>query len=261
MPCKVFRALKHALYSVADETIGKTMKKLGIILFGLLLLAQPVQAQDLAPKIADGATVTYTYNGPEAYYGGWGVIVGPYKGTLLTPTNANMTLYCVDFYRRVMTGTITAEALSLSNPGNFPVSQRWGSTTTYSPVALANFQQAAYLASMFHQFTGQPGQAAAWRAIHGAIWTLVSGVPATISTDPDVMTYLAMANAGYQSYGDYHDWRLLKTTAVNGNEFGTSQHFLVQTVSPEPQTYVLLGSGLLFLVFVGRRRLKENGYS
>ena len=43
------------------------MKKLGIILFGLMLLTQPLQAQPwtptMAPWIADGATVTYTYDG------------------------------------------------------------------------------------------------------------------------------------------------------------------------------------------------------
>jgi hypothetical protein len=33
------------------------------------------------------------------------------------------------------------------------------------------------------------------------------------------------------------------------------------TVTPEPQTCVLLFSGLIFMVFFGRRRLKEMGYA
>jgi hypothetical protein len=32
------------------------------------------------------------------------------------------------------------------------------------------------------------------------------------------------------------------------------------TVTPEPETYLLMATGLIFLAFVGRRRLKENGY-
>ena len=35
---------------------------------------------------------------------------------------------------------------------------------------------------------------------------------------------------------------------------------LAQSVVPEPQTYVLLFSGLIFMVFFGRRRMKEMGY-
>ena len=35
---------------------------------------------------------------------------------------------------------------------------------------------------------------------------------------------------------------------------------LVQSVAPEPQTYILMASGLIFLVAFGRRRLKEMGY-
>lgn len=239
------------------------MKKLGIILFGLALLVQPVQAQDYAPTLPDESFVTYTYTGPEEWVVQWGVAVGPYTGTLLTPTNANITLYCVDFYRRVKSGVITAQALSLGNADHFPFSQRWGASNVTMPVPLVNFQKAAYLASMFHSYTGQPGQAEAWKAIHGAIWTLVSGAPSGVSGYPGVAGYLAMADAGYLGYGNYDNWRLLKTEAVNGNKGLTSQYFLVQSevVTPEPQTYLLLGSGLLFLVFVGRRRLKENGYS
>ncbi len=42
--------------------------------------------------------------------------------------------------------------------------------------------------------------------------------------------------------------------------FWPSRRCLVQSVVPEPQTYILMATGLLFMVFFGRRRMKEMGY-
>ncbi|MGD2120125.1 MAG: PEP-CTERM sorting domain-containing protein [Gemmatimonadota bacterium] len=243
------------------------MKRFGIIVFGLALLARPVQAQpswtpEMAPWINAGSTVDYIFGGPSSMStSGWGHWVGPYTAQMTGPTAPTFTVYCVDFYTLVAGGgrIITAEALSLGNPTAFPMAQRWGSRTYSSSVPLQNFAKAAYLASLFPQYVGN---SSAIMSIQGAMWALTSG-PGGYSSDPGVLQMLQLAEEGYGSYQNYDQWRLLRTTAVNGSEFGLSQHMLVQTqtVTPEPQTYVLLGSGLLFLVFVGRRRLKENGYS
>ena len=123
-----------------------------------------------------------------------------------------VTVYCVDFYTLVANGgrVITAEALALTNPANFPVMQRWGSRTTMAPVPIRNFAKAAYLASLFPQFQGN---AAAIKAIQGAMWVLTSN-PAHVAADVDVQRALAMAEEGYGSYQHYDQWRLLRTTAV-----------------------------------------------
>jgi hypothetical protein len=259
--------------SVAGGQNGKTMKKLGIILFGMALLAQPVQAQypEFAPPWADGAVVKYKFDGVQQYWSGWGMRTGPYNGTILGPTNPGVTIYCVDFHQRLRPGWITATALNLANPANFPVAQLSGpaSNPVMTGVTQAQFQQAAFLASLFYSYNTMldPVLAAltphvAHTRIHGAIWNIVSGAQLS---DPNgyVEAFEKYALAHYGSHGQYSGWYLLETQTEFG---GPSQHFLAQavqaqTVTPEPQTYILLGSGLLFLVFVGRRRLKENGYS
>ena len=48
---------------------------------------------------------------------------------------------------------------------------------------------------------------------------------------------------------------LAGTEAVHFNADGCYQEFLILTTAPEPSTYVLLASGLLLLVGVGRKRL------
>ena len=102
----------------------------------------------------------------------------------------------------------------------------------------ADLQKAAWLTTKFWD----PANAADWKGIHYAIWSLTSGI-GLVGTDD----YLKSAR----------DW-------VEGHpEWGvrSSQSMLVQsTVTPEPETYLLMATGLIFLAFFGRRRFKENGY-
>ena len=248
------------------------MKKLGIILFGLLLLAQPVQGQDYSPNILaqslpNQGSVQYTYD----YPGNWvkaswnGVYVGPYEGTLLMvgadPTNAPMSLYCVDFLHYAVANKVVTAKVSNIGSGNV-------SAARLGAAGLDAYKKAAFLASMFSSYTAVAqfsalSQAAAFSGIHAAIWYYTSG-GGPYTGDPYWMAFKDYAEANYMSYGGYGGWSVLTTQSVADNfRVQDTQEFLVQTstVTPEPQTYVLLGSGLLFLVFVGRRRLKENGYS
>ncbi len=90
----------------------------------------------------------------------------------------------------------------------------------------------------------------------------------------------------YLDYAGYGEWSVLTTTAVANNPNWVSHEMLVRNppvaalsdvpptggdlpptggdltpaVTPEPQTYLLMGTGLIFPVLLGRRRMKEMGY-
>jgi len=254
------------------------MKYSGIILFSLgLLLAPPLAAQNYAPALPDQGTVQYTYNYPGSYIpASWnGLYVGPYEGTLLKvgsdPTNAAISLYCVDFYHYVMPGKVVTADVSNIGGGNTSLA-RLGSG------GLASYQKAAFLASLFSSYaTLAPfsalTQAQAWSGIHAAIWYYTSG-GGPYTGDPYWTLFRDYAAANYASYGGYGQWSILTTTSIANSRLQDSQEFLVQTealpvatveltptVTPEPQTYVLMLTGLFFLVFLGRRRLRELGYA
>jgi hypothetical protein len=262
---------------IAGKEIGRTMKKLGVVLFGLvLLLAQPLSAQNLAPTLPDQGTVQYAYNSPgQLVKASWnGVYVGPYDGTLLAigadPTNTPISIYCVDFLHYALPGkTVTA---SVSNLGGGNTS-----LTRLGASSLASYQKAAFLASMFQAYTSVTQfsaltQAQAWSGIHAAIWYFTSG-GGPYTGDSYWNSFKTYAEDNYQGYAGYNEWSVLTTKSVANSRLQDSQEFLVQsqvlrtvsevppTVTPEPQTYVLLATGLFFLVFIGRRRLKEMGYA
>ena len=72
---------------------------------------------------------------------------------------------------------------------------------------------------------------------------------------------LAARDAGWVGM-DFDDWHVLTAYDAAGQRLLPRQEMLTQTQSvvPEPQTYVLLFSGLIFMVVFGRRRMKEQGY-
>ncbi len=253
------------------------MKKFGIILFGLgMLLAQPVAAQNIAPALPDQGEVQYSYDYPGQYVkASWnGVYVGPYEGTLLAigadPTNAAISLYCVDFLHYAMPGKIVTASVSNIGGGDTSLA-RLGAG------GLASYKKAAFLSSLFQSYASIAGfsgltQAQAWSGIHAAIWYFTSG-SGPYTGDAWWGAFRSYADNNYLGYGGYDQWSVLTTKSVANSRIQDSQEFLVQTpgfptiteipptVTPEPQTYVLLFSGLIFMVFFGRRRLKEMGYA
>jgi hypothetical protein len=256
------------------------MKKFGVIVFGMgLLLGQPVAAQEYVPNIAPAlpfpGTVQYAYNNPGAYViASWNsVYVGPYEGTLhmvgADPTNAPISLYCVDFSHYVLKDKLVNA--TVSNLGGGDVS-----ATRLGAGGLDAYKKAAYLSSLFSSYTSTAdpvlsalGQQAAFSGIHAAIWYFISGA-GPYTGDPYWEDFRDYANGNWTSYAGYGAWSVLTTTSVENFRIQDSQEVLVQSAfssvqtsisSPEPQTYALLGIGLIFLVFVGRRRLKEQGYA
>jgi len=261
-----------------------TMKKLGIILFGLsVLVAKPVAGQNMYPFYLDQPEVRYQYNSPGIFKGAsWGgIYVGPHQGTLLAigpnPTVAALSLYCVDFYHfTIPNRVITAQVSHLGGAAPSTFEARLGET------GLESYKKAAFLASMFDtyasigQFAGL-SQVQAWSGIQAAMWYYTSGPAGSYMADPYLGDFSAYAEANYLGYGAFNEWSVLSTRAVSNLTWWDSQEFLVRTpglaveavdigggiptVTPEPQTYILLFFGLIFLAFAGRRRLREMGYA
>ena len=246
------------------------MKKFGIILFGLgMLLAQPVAGQQTsptyAPTLADQSLFKYEFKNGSYVGADWFqyVSVGPYSGLVgYSGVDRPMfTLYCVDFANRIYTGADINAWVSNVGVGNMsqtllgslgPASSVYGSP-------LLRYQKAAWLASQYFAEAGT----AHWSAIQTAIWTMMTptfGVDATYSNP---WLGLVLASDWNPGAFDFNRWSVLTPMNADGTQIIGRQEMLAQTgvVTPEPQTYILLGSGLIFLVFFGRRRLREMGYA
>ena len=259
-----FSQRQRISFSRRRQKDGKTMKRFGIILFGLaVVFGQPLAAQTIASDPPNQGEVQYLYNNPgefsKATFGG--AYVGPYAGTLLKigadPTNAAMSLYCVDFLNWTIPGQVVTADVSNIGAGNTSLARA-------GQLGLQSYMKAAFLSSLFQsypsisQFTGF-SQYQAWSGIHGAIWYFMHGEGRySTCTNPALGSFMDYATANYGDWGGYNQWSVLTTTAVSGNPLWDSQEFLVQTRGlrpltaeppsvPEPQTYLLMGARLLKL--------------
>ncbi len=234
------------------------MKRLGIILLGAtMLFAQPLSGQKLAdPGFLDDSSVTYTFTGTE--FGRFGPYIGQFAYGGTNPVN----IYCVDLYRSVSSGfVVTANVQNLSDPTGLLSAPNYGGTDVQ-----VDLKKAAWLSMKFWD-PANYGDPAKLKAIHYAVWSLTSnaGISGTEAYKVAARAWVQQATDNYMSYGNYSDWSLLTTTSAM---YGTTQlrrstqSMLVQstTVTPEPETYLLMATGLIFLAFFGRRRFKENGY-
>lgn len=120
----------------------------------------------------------------------------------------------------------------------------------------------------FGSFMGGDLKRNAWSGIHAAIWIIMTpGFPTSFSGIDDLlavamaMPFLDMAtDAAKNGFGDFDfsEWSVFTDKAADGHNFG-KQEYLVRTVVPEPETVVLLLSGLVVLFGVGRRRSSQPG--
>jgi hypothetical protein len=189
---------------------------------------------------------------------GYGVQVGPYSAQLTSYAGSPLvTVYCVDFLHGISVNqewSANVSKLNLSQIG----STRLGIAGDDGD-ALARYRKGAWLAS---QFASAP--TTSWKQIHSAIWTtVIAGNDPTKSYYNKYGDWLSQANAaeasGYAGF-DFSRWAVL--TDVRADDLGAVdvtlqpgvQEYLVQlTVTPEPETFVMLLSGLLVLAVLWRR--------
>jgi hypothetical protein len=245
------------------------MKKLAISLAVLFLfVAQPLAAQSWTSDDLPGAPANegeIQYNGHYEDYiasvGGKNVYVGPYYGSVSLAGGGTLSpasLYCVDFAHTIRSGqswnvyaTRLVDGADLSNTylgeGVHPF---WGSFTT-DWTNFNVYKRAAYFAALFSQVEKSKAN---WTAIHGTIWAWMN--PDLLGLDPENPANpwgeefeVLMADAGDYTFNPAN-WYILSD--VNGE----GQEFLVRV--PEPGTLVLLLGGLLGIVILAHRRVRED---
>ena len=232
------------------------MKRLVLIAAAALLVAQPaaVIAQTFDPAPVPNPVETLNFLGGSGVTSPlpWRVQVGPYEGSFASAPGTSFALYCVDYlhYASDSNGTVNATSLFAGSD--------------LSNTRLQNFsayRESAYLSSLFegwgvHQTALEASEGTSftqnhvWAGLHAAIWNVATG-PTNLG-DGDTRTVAA------------REYFLTDTDVAslpNGNAAynGTGQEFLVRTPTtvPEPSTYLMMASGMLLLVGVGRRRMKE----
>jgi hypothetical protein len=192
--------------------------------------------------------------------GGFGVQVGPYTGQMTSyPGNPLITIYCVDYLHGISTNTTWSANVSRLNVADIG-DTRLGIAGDDSS-ALSRYRKAAWLAS---QFTSNQ-TTASWRQIHSAIWTIViAGDDPTKQYYNQYGSWIKLANdaeaSGYAGF-DFREWAVLTdvrsgqpgSDVAVGLQPGVQEYLVRMTVTPEPETIIMLLSGMLILALVWRR--------
>lgn len=169
--------------------------------------------------------------------------IGPYTVQLYSgaPGQPSFDAYCVDFFNSISIGTIWDANVS-SLAGNL-------SLTRFGTAARTRYQKAAWLATQFA--TSSTSQ---WDALHAAIWQFMTPdrpAPAIGQTAVDI--WKTAADANYAGI-NLDDWVVLTDVRTINGVGGTQEYLARGTVTPEPETYVMLSIGLAFIGFGLYRR-------
>lgn len=225
------------------------MKKLlSVMVVTLLLLVTPLTAQeDFRIANVDNAVV---YNG---------VYVGAYTGQLIGMPYFDA--YCVDFLHYAHVGrwldvNITSiDDASLSNT-------RWGQYFDDDVSTRIRYRTAAYLASQF-AVTSYGSNNVNWGQLHTAMWrTFTPWAPqwefdGAVGSPEDLIAGAVLA----QDTMDLSDWVIVSDVTIDENGRRGTQEFMARrpmSPVPEPATVFLIGSGLLGLGIIHRRKKNIN---
>ena len=203
-------------------------------------LAAPAAAQQLR------------FNGSTTGANAFGYLVGPFDATLQRPGVAvGLSVFCVDFLNAVTPGAVTPIAIS-SLAGDLD--------HTRHPASVDGYRRAAWLTDQF-ALTDR----SRWGGIQAAIWNIFApGNPndGRGVNDPLGEAYWTRrvtqfaATPGYGTY-DWSRFYVLTDVRAAGMPSGVGiQEFITSSpnVVPEPETWLMLGSGLAVVAVVAWRR-------
>lgn len=192
--------------------------------------AQTVQLQFPSGPTAPAVTVA-------------GFFLGPFSATLLSdPTLPTVSIFCVDLLNAVNWGQ--QWQANVSNLGQTNLS-----ATRAGSGALDSYRKAAWLTSQLSPSTDPVARA----EIHAAIWSLFTpGISVAGFTGQSRVTAANSfaASSAWSSY-NWSQYSVLTGVATTGTSFGGPQEFITNTalvqpaVTPEPATWLLLGTGLV----------------
>lgn len=250
---------------------GSDMKRLLLIALSAGFLMQPLaasaQALDRVPLaeeymqfVGAGSAVPGSFPGGSAPY------VGPYTAQFLTgpggsPTSAQFSIYCVDYFHGATSQWVDVSELSAANMTTGAGLEPTRAYMSNAGTSYQKYSQAVYLASVIESSAALPyaQRRTLWSAAHAAIWTVMSGGPiggATFAARDDLIAESLLAYNNDQV--DVSGWYVLSSSVDAPTVGRDGQEYLVRRVGvPEPGTLLLMGTGFLLLVGVNRRRLKD----
>jgi hypothetical protein len=216
-----------------------------------LLAATALSLAPLAGDAQSSGTLTFQPSGaglPTAL----GYYVGPFWGTLTSdPTRPTIDLFCVDVLNAINFGHSWSANFTNLASGDL-------SLTRHGDAKTAKYQQAAYLASMY---TAPGVTTSQFGGLQAAIWNLLNpGYPnggANVLSTSSEAYWLGQANAwlngGGASTFDFSKWTIVTDVSAAGRVSGYgTQEFLTTglntAVTPEPETWMLMGTGLMLIV-------------
>jgi hypothetical protein len=204
--------------------------------------------------------------------------VGPYLAQYTSPASSPFDVYCIDwdntftiggtFNARVLSfNDAVSTSLSFNGVSNYAALKRiLGQNATYAVGGNIIDNPSEYLARLATASKLASGFGAApatdWDERHFAIWGLFNTNAIFLpdfdgTNDPTTMVFDAFAAASAPGY-NYSNWRIIMDarawdTRYTGTfEQGTITE--VQSVVPEPGTYMLVGAGLIGMFGAVRRR-------
>jgi len=247
----------------------------GLVLIPGRVLAQgDVAGQDGAPIQLESVQLQSVDNAGVATWRG--VDLGPYAGWLTSdPTQPAFTLYEVEYEHDTRPTPSGATAKAAETSAASGASNSDSRTPGFGTYWTGGFMAALLVAwsspshvsavsdgvrdgqrAVGYRFAGSaaPGTSSfAWSGIHAATWALTSAYPSFPAAGSLVRQPGGTSgpSGGFQSFVGAPTSSLTTLQVQSTPVEETLGH---TTVTPEPQTFVMLGTGILFLVGVARRR-------